>query len=261
MSAFHSDLMGIPVIGEQSDIPAGSSWGSGYEQRDRTVDPTGETGYAAPFNLPLLSRAEIKERARDREQSGHRTFDTLAKLGIPPLHQARTSSCWGQSACDGFQVSRALSGKPHVPMSATSITTLVTGGRDVGGWPIKAIRKGHEIGWCPVSAWPANAINMRLDTPETRASRAPYKVEADWLDLPPNNWDAVFTCLVLGYPVTLCHMEWSHAVLAIDVMILQSGELAALCRNSGYGRDRTGHSIVKESFGLPDDALAILSTT
>ena len=153
-------------------------------------------------------------------------------------------------------------GDDHVPLSAASIACLVTNYANAGGWPLKALRKGAEVGWCPVEKWPANGISRNYDTAESRAARAPFKVSAEgWLDLPANNWDVVFTRLVLGDPVTLCHMEWSHAVLAIDAGIASNGELMALCRNSGYGRDNTGHSWVKESFGLPDDALAVQVVT
>lgn len=257
--SFASDLMGIPVISEPTDA-AGSGEFSGYEQRDRVEDPEG--GFAKPMTIPLLSRAEIKERAKDREQSKTRIFDIMAQANVKPLHQGRTNFCWANSACDAVQIIRILRGMPHVPLSPASVGSLVTGGANVGGWPLKWIKRAVQDGIATQATWAPNAIGRQYDTPESRASRVPFKIDADgWVDLPQNNWDAVFTYLALGFPVTLCHLEWSHAVTAIDVGIASNGELMALCRNSGYGRDSTGHSWVRESFGLPDDALAVQGVT
>lgn len=260
MSSFVSDTMGIPILDAPADIPPGSSWGQGYAQRDRAVDP--EAGFAKPMTIPLFSRQEIKERAADREKEKKRIFDVMAQEGVKPLHQGVTNFCWANAPCDAVQVVRVLRGSPHVPLSPASVGSLVTNGSNVGGWPLKFLKRAAQDGIATQATWKPNAIGLQYDTPESRATRTPFKVDPDgWIDLPPNNWDAVFTYLVLGSPVTLCHMEWSHAVLAIDVMILASGELAVLCRNSGYGRDASGHSIVRESFGLPDDALAVQGVT
>lgn len=256
--SFVSDLMGIPIIDTPSSVQ--SSDFRGYEQRDRAVDPEG--GFAKPMTIPLLSRQEIKERAKDREESKSRIFDIMAQAGVKPLNQGSTNFCWANAPCDAVQVIRVLRGMAHVPLSPASVGSLVTNGSNVGGWPLKFIKRAVQDGIATQATWSPNAIGKKYDTPESRASRTPFKIDADgWVDLPPNNWDAVFTYLALGFPVTLCHMEWSHAVLAIDVGIMSNGELAALCRNSGYGRDATGHSWVRESFGLPDDALAVQGIT
>lgn len=252
--SFVSDTMGIPVVSAPSDVQ--SSDFRGYEQRDRTVDPEG--GFAKPMTIPLLSRQEIKERAKDREQSKSRIFDIMAMAGVKPLNQGSTPYCWINGLTDCVQIARVIAGAPHVPLSPASVGAPIKNYRAEGGWAIQGAKYGSEHGWCPQSLWPANAIDRKYDTEASRAERAKYAIAPDgWIDLPQGSWDAVFTCLVLGLPCTLAHMEWSHLVTAIDVMILPSGELAALCRNSGFGRDATGHSIVKESFGLPDEALAI----
>lgn len=258
--SFVSDTMGIPVIDTISDIQVGATEPKGYEQRDRNIDPTG--GFAKPFTLPKFSRAEIKERAQDREESKSRIFDIMAQAGVKPLNQGQTPFCWCNGATDCVQIARVLSGATHVPLSPASVCGPVKNYQYVGGWGIQAVKYGSEHGWCSQASWPANVAKKQYDTPASRAERSKYQIAADgWLDLPQDDWDAVFTCLVLGFPCTLAHMEWAHLVTAIDVVILANGSLGALCRNSGYGRDATGHSIVKESFGLPDEALAIQVVT
>jgi hypothetical protein len=257
--SFASDTMGIPIIDTPPSV-ANTFGFRGYEQRDRTVDPEG--GFAKPMTIPLLSRQEIKERAKDREQSKSRIFDIMAQAGVKPLNQGATPLCWCNGATDCVQIARVLSGAPHVPLSPASVAGPVKNWQLQGGWAIQAVKYGSEHGWVPQSMWPANDINKKYDTDASRAERAKHAIAPDgWLDLPQGSWDAVFTCLVLGFPCTLAHMRWQHLVTAIDVMILASGELAALCRNSGYGRDASGHSIVKESFDDPDEALAIQVVT
>ena len=256
--SFASDTMGIPVIDTPADVQSNDM--RGYEQRDRSVDPTG--GFAKPFTLKAMERQEIKERAEAKERNKERTFDIMAQRGVKPLNQGSTPFCWANGATDCVQIARVLSGAEHVPLSPASVAGPIKNYSYEGGWGIQAVKYGSEHGWCPQSLWPANEAKKKYDTEESRAERQKYAIAPDgWLDLPEGDWMAVFTCLVLGFPCTLAHMEWQHLVTAIDVVVLKNGELAALCRNSGYGRDSTGHSIVKESFGRPDEALAVQMVT
>lgn len=258
--SFSSDLMGIPVIETAGVVPVGSDLSAGYEKRDRVVDP--EAGFAKPFTLPVFSRQEIKERAQDREESKSRIFDIMQQAGVKPLNQGSTYYCWVNGVTDAVQVARVLAGAPHVPLSPASVGAPIKNYSNVGGWGIQAAKYGALHGWCPQSMWPANAIKKQYDTPESRAERAKYRIAPDgWLDLPQGAWEPVWTALLLGFACPLAHMEWQHLVLAIDVGISSSGEILTLCRNSGYGRDNTGHTWIKESFGLPDEALAIQVVT
>jgi hypothetical protein len=258
--SFASALMNIPVIDEAAPAASSDTVGRGYEQRDRVVDP--EAGFARPFTIGVLSRQEIKERAKDREQSKSRIFDVMAQAGVKPLNQGQTPFCWCNGVTDCVQIGRVLAGSPHVPLSPASVCGPVKNYRYEGGWGIQAAKYGAEHGWCPVSMWPANEANKKYDTEASRAERRKYQIAADgWIDLPEGDWDALFTCLVMGFPCSMAHMEWQHLVTAIDVGIASNGELMALCRNSGFGRDSTGHCWVKESFGKPDEALAIQVVT
>lgn len=258
--SFVSDTMGIPVIDTPVAVPNAHEY-RGYEQRDRTVDPEG--GFAKPFTLPKFSRQEIKERFEEQERTKTRVFDVLQQGQIKPLHQGNTPFCWANGVTDCVQVSRFLSGAPFVPLSPASVAGPIKNYRYQGGWGIQAVKYGAEHGWCPQSMWPPNVADRKYDTDASRAERRKYQIAPDgWLDLPEGDWDAVFTCVALGYLGSLAHMEWQHLVGSwVAGGIHSSGELMVLCRNSGYGRDSTGHSWIRESFGKPDEALAIQVVT
>lgn len=256
---FRSDTMGIPVIDTALMIPNAQGY-RGYERRDRSVDPEG--GFAKKYTIPTMTVAELKEVFEERERKKLRIFDRMKQAGAPPLYQYSFSNCWANGIVDAIQCAEVLSGRKHVPLSATSVSGPVKGYQDVGGWGIEALKYAASDGVAEQKFWPANSLSKSNDNAASRASRAKHKVLPNsWIDLPAEDWLAVFTCLARGFPCSLAHMEWQHLVNAIDGGIHSSGELMALCRNSGYGRDSTGHSWVRMSFGKPDEALAITTVT
>lgn len=266
--AFVSDLMGFPVIESASDVPEGSGY-AGYEPRDYSADPTGLTGYAAPFNLPVFSRQEIKERIEELERTKSRLFDLCQQAKMPPLNQGYTNTCWANGAVDGVQVARAAAGKPYVPLSAASVAGPATNFRNwrgspagVGGWCLQATKFLADHGIAPQSMWKNADLNPANNTEEVRQERVKYRVPADsWLDLPRQQWEPLWTCVLMGWPCPVAHMEWTHATNAITLAIDNRGRINTLVRNSGYGRDQTGHTWLPESFGQPDEALAVRFTT
>jgi hypothetical protein len=255
--SFVSETMGIPVIEAPSDVVVGEAFERGYEQRDRVVDPEG--GFAKPMTFPKLSRQEIKERFIEQERTKTRVYDVMQQAGVKPLNQGQTNFCWANGPTDCVQVARVLMGAPHVALSAASIACVVKNYRNEGGWGIQATKCLAEMGAVPQSLWPNAKIDRNLDTPESRAERAKYRVASEgWLDLPKDDWDAIFTLVALQQPGCVAHMEWQHLTGSwVAGGIASNGELMILVRNSGFGRDSSGHSWIKESFGKPDEALAI----
>lgn len=256
---FKSDPMGIPIIEATAVIPEATGT-RGYEKRDRTIDPT--AGFAKPYTVKTMTKKELVEIFAEREQKKIRIFDRMKQANVKPLNQGNTPFCWANGATDCVQIMRVLNGMEHVPLSPASVAGPIKNYKYVGGWGLEALKYGSEHGWVRQALWPANEANKKYDTDVSRADRLNFQVAPDgWVDLPEGDWLAVFTMLALGFPCTLAHMEWQHLVTAIDGGIAANGELMALCRNSGYGRDSTGHSWVKMSFGAPDEALALQVVT
>lgn len=264
--AFKSDLMGIPVATSPSAVPNADA-SRGYERRDYFEHPTGGTGYAAPFNIAVMPRPEIKERIEELERTKSRLFDLCEQKGVKPLDQGFTNTCWANGVTDAVMVARLAAGMEHVPLSSASVAGPATEfsnwrGRPagVGGWALQAAKYGQEHGWAPSSLWPNADLNPNRDTPETRAAREPHKIKG-WLDLPQGSWEALWTCVLLGYACPVAHMEWRHLTDAITLGISSRGEIMTLVRNSGHGRDKTGHTWLPESFGRPDEAIAVRFVT
>lgn len=267
---FVSDMMGIPVAESPADLPPGDL-PAGYEHRDYDADPSGQTGFAAPFTMPVFSRQEIKERIEELERTKSRLFDLVTQAGIPPLDQGYTNTCWANGAVDAAQVARAAAGLTYVPLSAGSVAGPATnyrnwnsrrGPRGVGGWGLQATRYIAQHGIAPQSLWKNSDLNPANDTEEVRRERQKFKISPDgWLDLPRNQWEPLWTCVLLGYSCPVAHMEWAHLTNAFTLAIDRRGRINTLVRNSGHGRDRTGHTWLPESFGLPDEALAVRLVT
>ncbi len=266
---FQSDLMGIPVAESGGDIAHSASALRGYMRRDYSADPSGQTGFAAPFTIPVFSRQEIKERIEELERTKSRLFDLMQASGIPPLDQKYTSTCWANGTVDGVQVARAAAGKPYVPLSAGSVAGPATNYKNwngspagVGGWGLQAAKWIVKDGIAPQSLWPNSSLNPKNDTEEVRTERQKYRINPDgWLDLPPQQWEPVLTCILLGYSCPMAHNEWGHLTNAISLAIDAKGRINTLVRNSGYGRDKTGHTWLPESFGTPDETLAVRLVT
>lgn len=257
---FASDTMGHPVIdsAQAAAVAVGMNEFKGYEQRDRVVDPEG--GFAKPMTFPKLSRQEIRERFEEQERKKTRLYDLLQQEKIPAPYQYRFSNCWANGSKDAIAVAEFLMGRPFVSLSATSASALIKNGRDVGGWGIELLKFAAEHGLAEEKYWPNNSIDRRkYDTAESRASRETHKIDPNgWIDVPKGDWDAVLTCTAIKFPGCFAFMEVQHLMGSIVAGgIAKNGEFMVLTRNSGYLRDSTGHTWIKESIGDVDEALFV----
>jgi hypothetical protein len=256
---FYSEIQDIPVLSADSDLGPVRQSGemAGYEERQ---DAYGSQPFAAPFSLPLIPRSEWRERIEEMTRTKTRISDMAAQVNWKPKHQARTLYCWINGVTMAKELARIIAGQPHVPLSPASVGAPINGYRNAGGWGTKGIAYGSEHGWVPESMWPANAIDRRYDTPETRAIRAKYQVD-DWVDCRPGNFDQAMTMLLLRRPGLRADMRWSHLVACMDPLYLPNGRFAMLCPNSGLGRDRNGYTVLDETFGRMEEIIFVSVTT
>lgn len=260
--SFHSETYGIPVIDESTDLSHVRKSGdmSGYEARDFEANPFGSLGYAAPFSMPLIPRAEWKDRIEEMTKTLSRLSDLAKLVGWKPKNQARTSFCWINCVTMADELARIVAGQPFVPLSPASVGAMLTSFRNIGGWPGNGMEYGAQHGWVPESLWPPNAIDKQYDTPAATAERAKYRA-SDWIEVKPKNFDQLMTLLLQRIPCFRADNRWSHAIGVMDPLVLQDGRFACLCPNSGLGRDANGYTIIAESFGGPDEAFGITVTT
>lgn len=258
---FYSETRDIPVLSADSDFRhiAASGEMSGYEPRP-SHESVGSLSFAAPFSVPVIPRAEWRERIEEMTRTKSRLSDLAALAGWKPKHQGRTNYCWINGPTMAVELARIAAGQPHVPLSPASVGGPITGYRNVGGWGTKGIRYGADQGWVPESMWPANAIERRYDTDETRAVRSQYQVD-DWVDCRAGNFDEAMTMLLIRHAGFRADMRWSHLVGIIDPLYLPNGRFAMLCPNSGLGRDRNGYTILDETFTGLEECLFVSVTT
>lgn len=236
---------------EIDNHPAG---GRGLIPRDYAAEPLGE-GYAGPLDIELIPRAEWPDRIADMERSKSRLTDLADFSGLTVLNQERTNYCWCNGVVHCVEVLRLVQGESLVRLSPASIGGPLTGYRNVGGWGSKALEYVVEHGVVPQSDWPANAIDQRYDTEATRKLRANYQVD-DWYDVPPRNFDAMMTCLLLRMPCAVAYNWWGHLVCAMDPYH-KNGQFGVVIDNSwGTSWGTNGRSVLMEGKGTPDECIA-----
>ena len=226
----------------------------GYKNRDWDKFPEG--AFATPFPLPVIPRSEWRDRIEqmDKEKrwpKNHKLFS-----GFQSLDQNGTSYCWINAPVQCVHYVRAIQGEKHVPLSPASVGAPIKGYRNVGGWGTQGLKYMTEHGVAPQSMWPANAINRKYDTAESREERKKYIVD-EWWELKANSFDQLVTCLLLGYPVAIGLSWWGHEVTACAVAVRGSDDFLVDIDNSWSSRwGDNGHSLLTQSKATPDDAIA-----
>ena len=249
---FVSDIGDTFVIDDQTVI--NSSENRGLIPRDYSRQPVGFAGYAAPFSMPLIPREEWKERIEERERKGLTTRQFCESVGLNPLNQSRTNYCWANGPTHCVEIVFARQNGSVVRLSPASIAAPIKGYRNQGGWGAQALEYGVEHGWAPQKMWPANAIDRRYDTPESRAARKHYQAD-EWWDFQPRNFDQLITALLNDFPCSTAHNWMSHVVTPLDPIVMRNGEIGIYCANSGYGRDATGHMVLTGNRAVPDETI------
>jgi hypothetical protein len=231
---------------------------AGYEERDWSVAPYGE-GYAAPFDIPVIPRDEWRDRIEEMEKTKSRLTDLCDASELTVLNQNGTNFCWANGPVHCVEILRLAQGQPMVRLSPASVAAPIKNYRNVGGWGEQALEYIVEKGIVSQELWPANAIDRRLDTDQSRKDREKYQVD-EWWDLRPRDFDQLMTCLLLRIPVSVAYNWWRHLIMSVDPVALD-GRFGIRVRNSwGQRWGSNGTAVFPEGYGRnranPDEALA-----
>jgi len=212
--------------------------------RDQQRHPDGNCGFAALRPLKPFSKSEIiaQIKQRDEERSGLRHILGPQGMNIPVKDQGPILYCWIYSTVDTQQIMSATQGDGYVALSATAAGTMITGGRNRGGYGAEAIEFLAQHGTCLESEWREHQINLRLRTPAVLESCKRHRLE-QWGELPRGDLNQLATAVLLNIPVTIGLNWWGHQVTIIDVVLLAGGVIGFVFRNSwgtrwgdnGYG--------------------------
>jgi hypothetical protein len=242
-----------------TQLRADNDFFGGYVPRDFDREPFGT--YAAPYGEPLIDRSEWAERAEVAEV-GRATPEHLASFAhVPILNQGQRPYCWCYGACGAMMTAYAVAGLSVPHLSATSAAAKIKGYRDVGGWAGEAIQGIEKYGVSTLDYWPEAVLDRKYDTAEQRAN-AKLHAAAEFSELPSQNFDAVASALLHGFPVTLGLAWWGHLVYATKLVVLGRGSFGVLIRNSwGDKWETKGATVLTESRATPHEAFAIRSVT
>lgn len=246
----------LPVIGDdnfESAIKLADVVGYGRGLLPKQADDSGP--FKGGFDIQLIPESEWKERIEEREakKATNRLFYDWA--GIACKNQKSTNYCWIFAATTAVEHLHALKTSEAVELSPASAGSKITGFRNVGGWSTRGVRYIAENGVVPTSLWPDTAIDRDYDKAESWEAAKRFRV-TEWMELDEGNFPQVVTCMLLRIPLAVGYSWWSHAIVAVDVVI-QDGEVCLLCRNS-WGSDYgdNGYFVLKGKKKIPDDAVA-----
>ncbi|TXH44896.1 MAG: hypothetical protein E6Q97_32080 [Desulfurellales bacterium] len=252
------------IIDDSTDLSQFAKEGRGLIPRDFSAYPFGSFGFAAPFSEEdEIPEEQWPDLISDMVRTKSRLSDILADAMPPvkPFHQGQTSTCWAQAAVYAVQCANALQGKPTVLLSPASVAGPITGYRDQGGWPTRALEYIVDEGVAEQSLWAPNAVTKNnSNAAGVKESRVKNKV-TEWRDLKPRRYQQTITNLIRRRPVIAAYNKISHAVLLVDPVIGKNGSIDVFSHNSGYMRDSNGHTTFARSFGPPDEQIAPHVTT
>lgn len=234
----------------------GEQVGRGLIPRDYASQPLGSLDFAKPFDLPLIPRAEWKERIAEQEAKGLTLSQQARAAKLPVKNQRQTNYCWIFAPTHAVEVVRLSHNQPYVSLSPASAGAQIKGFRNVGGWGTDGLKFIVDKGLVPSEFWPDTAIDRKHQTTANLERAKAFRV-TEWTELDPRNLDQLGTCLLSGIPVAVGYNWWGHEVLACDVVALPNGEFGIRIRNSwgpGYGDD--GFAVLSGRKMLPDDACA-----
>lgn len=233
-----------------------SGFHKGRIARDYSKQPFCSQQGSAPFDMPIIPRAEWPDRIADMERTKSRLSDLVLQAGIKSKNQASTNFCWINGVVTGVETIRCLAGLPYVPLSSASGACIIKNFRNQGGWGSEALEHLVQYGVCSEALWPNAAIDRKYLTEEAKAEALKYRC-TEWYDLQPRNFDQLMTCLFNRIPVAIGLNWWGHEICAMDPVMPTPGKFGTNIRNS-WGDDygQNGFAVLSESKSTPDDACA-----
>lgn len=237
------------VLGERADnenarrlaVTAGCKprmWGPGLMPKV----PLAQNSFAA------IPRAEWLQHIK---MIGTDTLHNLCKPVLPPHNQGRTNFCWSHATVRAAEILRVRNGHSARRLSSASVAVPITGGRNVGGYPEKALMQLQSQGACTLELWPDSQLKK---TPEATAFNTEARENRliKWVDV--QGWEMQISMLLRQIPVVLPLNWWGHAVCATDAVILDDGTIGIGFDNS-WGADwgDYGWATLDEEKGTAED--------
>lgn len=260
------DINSMPMIQDDSDAAAAipKNRVCGRIPRDYSVDGFGSGAHSIEWDREPFTLDEIKDRINEAEKAGEDNITRNKDAGLGPKDQDGISYCWVNAPCWLVEATRVKQGNPHVSLSPASVGAPIKNYQNQGGWGTQACEYGAEHGFVPSSMWGDNAIDRKLDTPESREIRKYFKIE-EYYDLPnkrdPLHIRILCTCLLVYGPVGVGLDWWGHEV-SVEWVTMKGGKLVFPSMNSwGDNYGDGGRFVLSEEKVKASDAVCIRAVT
>jgi hypothetical protein len=264
--SFSSNLGGSVIIDDsnadkyiQQVQDENQPFAGGYDGRDFD-----KYAISQPFTSDIIPRSDLPDIIQEREERGITLADLHAKMKIPVLNQGSLPYCWCYGVVGAMQVSYAQQGGYVPHLSATSAAAKGKNYVKRGGWGEEALRYIERFGVSTVEHWPEAQLSSRFDTAEQRENAALHKVtpRVGFEELPSNDFDALATALLKGWPVTMGLNWWGHLVFALRPVIIERGSFGIEIMNSwGERWENRGKAVLRYERSLAAEQIVIKNVT
>lgn len=243
------------IVTDSNAIDHCREGGYGLIARDFSREPYGSV--APEYSFPLLTWAEIRERAEYNDQNKCRTSDILGAKGFFDSNQGRTNYCWMHGFVNGMIGWRIIQNQPFVNLSAASAAAPANSFRNAGGYGSQAAKWLVENGVSTIDQWEANAIDRDLWTPKAKEIALLNRL-TEWEDMPARDMRALGSALVQHLLCPVAFNWWGHLICGLDPVMTGPESFDLRCINShGEGR----HIVLQGRKAIPDDTQVIRGTT
>jgi hypothetical protein len=126
----------------------------------------------------------------------------------------------------------------------------ITGGRNIGGWPEKALMQMQSQGACDLALWPDHQYRSMPDPAVFNRSALRNRM-MKWVEI--TTFDELFSAVCRFIPAILPLLWWSHVVVATAPYIDDDGNPGVWIDNS-WGEDWSegGRAILMERKATPE---------
>lgn len=237
----------------EADIVDGQSVScSGFVEK-----PEGMAGVGAAFPDELrIPRNEWREKIEQLENTGSRLSDLCTRAGAIWLNQNPSWYCWCYCVVHAVMALEAKQNEEPRRLVPESVAGPIMGYRKKGGWPDKAVEYVIEHGIADTTAWPwenHRQANSRQYFDRSRDNAALTKI-TEWVDV--RGFDELASCLLHRIPVPVGLGWMGHAMCAIDLVVMPSGEYGVVYLDSYAKRGKYNTKTITESKAVGGNMIA-----
>jgi hypothetical protein len=254
-----ANVQGYLVVddGYRVDPILDGEMGTGYEERDYSVNAMNAAPFASARSIPSFSQAELLERIAEKTAKKTWIRDKCDRVGSKVKNQSRSSYCWIHAPVRGMECHYVLTGGVAHTLSAFYAGAHIKGGRNQGGWGLQGLEFLTKHGTCVESMHKPMDFSVNRDA-EAAKNAAQHQV-VGWEDIEPTDMMAIFTRIVLDMPVTFGIPAWGHEVLGTFLVVENGLILPGIDNSWGTSWGTNGRGVLRGKMTRFSEAGSVVS--